>query len=75
VRIETAGGAEEHVVSEREKQALTIVLGAYHSLGGKLSGGLDWGACTLATVAAAPRAHTRRTGCLAGRAEPSAMLS
>ena len=32
-------GADEHVVSDREKQALTIVLGAYHSLGGKLARG------------------------------------
>jgi hypothetical protein len=39
VRLESASGAEEHVVSDREKQALTIVLGAYHSLGGKLSRG------------------------------------
>lgn len=53
VRIEGAGGAEEHVVSEREKQALTIVLGAYHSLGGKLSTGLDWRACNFATAARA----------------------
>jgi hypothetical protein len=38
VRLESANGATEHVVSAREKQALTVVLGAYHSLGGKLSG-------------------------------------
>jgi hypothetical protein len=37
VRLESAAGADEHIVSDREKQALTIVLGAYHSLGGKLS--------------------------------------
>jgi hypothetical protein len=48
VRLESAGGANEHVVSDREKQALTVVLGAYHSLGGKLSGTVtgsagDWG--------------------------------
>jgi hypothetical protein len=39
VRLESPGGADEHVVSDREKQALTIVLGAYHSLVGKLSRG------------------------------------
>ena len=31
VRLESASGVEEHVVSDREKQAMTIVLGAYHS--------------------------------------------
>ena len=37
VRLEGAGRADEHLVSDGEKQALTVVLGAYHSLGGKLS--------------------------------------
>lgn len=37
VRLESAVGFSEHLVSDREKQALTVVLGAYHSLGGKLS--------------------------------------
>jgi hypothetical protein len=75
VRIESAGGAEEHVVSEREKQALTIVLGAYHSLGGKLSSGLDCRTCTLATVATASAARARGTVWLAARAGPRALLS
>lgn len=39
VRLESANGADEHTVSDREKQALTVVLGAYHSLGGKLARG------------------------------------
>jgi hypothetical protein len=50
VRLESAGGAEEHVVSDREKQALTIVLGAYHSLGGKLSYWPGCGDCAAATA-------------------------
>jgi hypothetical protein len=37
VRLEGADGAAEHVVSDGEKQALTVVLGAYHSFGGKVS--------------------------------------
>ena len=60
VRIESATGAEEHVVSEREKQALTIVLGAYHSLGGKLSSGLDCRACRFTTAAVTPAAARTR---------------
>jgi hypothetical protein len=85
VRLETASGAEEHVVSEREKQALTIVLGAYHSLGGKLSYAPICGDCAAATAARgyaaplpqareqrAPRRHVARLG--AG-APPPAVVS
>ena len=50
VRLESPNGADEHVVSDREKQALTIVLGAYHSLGGKLSRGPACRDCVLATL-------------------------
>jgi hypothetical protein len=39
VRLESGARLHEHVVTDNEKQALTIVLGAYHSLGGKLSQG------------------------------------
>ena len=48
VRLESASGADEHVVSDREKQALTIVLGAYHSLGGKLASRAPVGAIATA---------------------------
>lgn len=70
VRLESANGADEHVVSDREKQALTVVLGAYHSLGGKLALGPGWGERALATangemyatpVAQARKLRARRT--------------
>jgi hypothetical protein len=50
VRLEGTDGAAEHVVSDREKQALTVVLGAYHSLGGKISSA-PCGVCPDATRA------------------------
>jgi hypothetical protein len=56
VRLESAAGADEHVVSDREKQALTVVLGAYHSLGGKLAHGLGSDACVVAAAGEEPRA-------------------
>jgi len=37
VRLEGGSRSNEHIVTDSEKQALTIVLGAYHSLGGKLT--------------------------------------
>ena len=52
VRLESAAGADEHAVSDREKQALTVVLGAYHSLGGKLAGGLGADPCAVAAAGA-----------------------
>jgi hypothetical protein len=64
VRLESPNGADEHVVSDREKQALTIVLGAYHSLGGKLSRGPVCRDCVVATLGGGvyatrlTRAHT-----------------
>jgi hypothetical protein len=50
VRLESASGAEEHLVSDREKQALSIVLGAYHSLGGKVAHGAVRSSGTVATA-------------------------
>ncbi len=75
VRLENASGADEHVVSDREKQALTIVLGAYHSLGGKLARAAARrelaGQVCATRVAQALGAHTQRTPVLPGRsAEP-----
>jgi hypothetical protein len=74
VRFESADRADEHVVSDREKQALTVVLGAYHSLGGKLSGAAASLGFTVSAAAGSasdwcgpqarktrpPRAHGRR---------------
>jgi hypothetical protein len=63
VRLESGNGANEHVVSDREKQALTVVLGAYNSLGGKLSRAPVCPGCPLGAALAkacdwaAPRAR------------------
>ena len=59
VRLESAAGADEHVVSDREKQALTVVLGAYHSLGGKLARAPASHPCAMVT---ARRGNVRVTG-------------
>ena len=50
VRIEGSGRTDEHVVSDKEKQALSVVLGAYHSLGGKVSLGSSCRGCATETA-------------------------
>jgi hypothetical protein len=77
VRLESASGVDEHVVSDREKQALTVVLGAYHSLGGKLSGtatgsATDWG---WAHEAMAPHLLGRRLAAARWKAGAPTVLS
>jgi len=72
VRLESGNGADEHVVSDREKQALTVVLGAYNSLGGKLSHSPLCPSCPVHALAnacdsAAPQARPACAAALLGR--------